>query len=121
MADQTLNGLAAGLRQSAQQVQRRTTAAVSKTLVDMEADGKALAPVDTGNLRNSITNTGPLNTGGAIEGQVGPTAEYGVYVELGTSRMRAQPFMGPAADRRIPGFVQAMEQIGFGLVEDATS
>lgn len=29
----------------------------------------------------------------------GPTVEYAVYQETGTSKMEARPFMGPAADR----------------------
>ena len=29
---------------------------------------------------------------------VGPTVDYGIYVELGTRRMAARPFLGPATE-----------------------
>lgn len=40
---------------------------------------------------------------------VGPTAEYGIYQELGTSKMKAQPYLFPAArevQRSIPRIIQ---------------
>ena len=69
---------------------------VSKVAADVEADAKALAPVDTGKLRNSIgtEKTGPLSR------VVYATAEYAVFVEHGTAVQMADPFMGPAADRQ---------------------
>jgi HK97 gp10 family phage protein len=80
--------------------------AVRKTALDIEADAKALAPVDTGNLKNSIGSD--VQT---LAAEIGPTASYAPFLEAGTSRMAAQPFMGPAFDRRSPGLVAAMEQI----------
>jgi len=35
--------------------------------------------------------------------------EYGLFQELGTSRMAAQPFMVPAVEAVRPGFVKAMK------------
>jgi HK97 gp10 family phage protein len=80
---------------------------VAKVALDIEAAAKVAAPVDTGFLKNSISTT--------VEGlsaEVGPTASYSMYVEYGTSRMRPQPFMGPAFDANVGKFEQAMEQIG---------
>ena len=66
---------------------------------------RELCPVDTGRLRNSITHR--LGGGGfdfpgmgasaGKEVTVGSEVEYAAYVELGTSRTRAQPFLRPAA------------------------
>jgi HK97 gp10 family phage protein len=81
--------------------------AVRKTALDIEADAKALAPVDTGNLKGSIS----VDSLGPLAAEIGPTATYGIFQEYGTSRMPPQPFMGPAFDRRSPGLVAAMEQI----------
>ena len=80
---------------------------VRKAGAEVERGAKRLAPVDTGNLRNSIgtSQRGPLTV------EVGPTAAYGAYVEFGTYRMRAQPYMGPATDAAEPGFLAAMELI----------
>lgn len=91
---------------------RLANTAVRKTAHDIAADAKSFAPVDTGNLKNSIgTDATAIGGGGNYEAVIGPTASYGVFLETGTSRMAAQPFMGPAADRRIPAFIAAMEQI----------
>ena len=71
--------------------------AVARALdaVGMAAEGhaKALCPVDTGRLRNSITHV-QLD---AHHEAIGTNVEYGRYVELGTSRADAQPFLVPAA------------------------
>lgn len=47
-----------------------------------EGYAKKLCPVDTGNLRNSITHTVADN--GERAAYVGTNSEYGVYVECGT-------------------------------------
>lgn len=105
--------LAATIGTNAPKVKRLAGVVVRKTAQDIAADAKAIAPVDTGNLKGSIG----ISAVNDLTQEVGPTAEYGIYLELGTSRMPAQPFMGPATDRRTPGFVQAMELIGQGLVD----
>lgn len=62
--------------------------------IGMEAEGyaKDLCPVDTGRLRGSITHT----TDGSAA-YIGTNVTYGKYVELGTARMAAQPYLAPAA------------------------
>lgn len=86
---------------------------VRKSLVDGVAAAKNRVPVDTGNLKGSIGHSDLRTVGsaGSISGEFGPTAEYGPYVELGTSRMAPQPYMGPAADYIAPSFEQAMAQL----------
>lgn len=80
---------------------------VRKTVSDIEAGAKVKAPVDTGNLRNSISGgmTGPLT------GKVEATADYAQYVELGTHKAPAQPYMTPAAEEARASFKAAMKQI----------
>lgn len=56
-----------------------------------EGYAKRLCPVDTGLLRNSIAHAVSGNTA-----YIGTNVEYGPYVELGTTRTRAQPFLKPA-------------------------
>ena len=51
------------------------------------------APVDTGNLRNSITHTVDEEEPAAY---IGTNVEYAPYQELGTIHMEAQPFLKPA-------------------------
>lgn len=104
--------LATDLKASGPKAKQMAGTVVRKTAADIAADAKNIAPVDTGNLKGSIG----VSKVGQLESEVGPTANYGIYLELGTSRMPAQPFMGPATDRRVPAFVQAMEQIVDGIL-----
>ena len=58
-----------------------------------EGYAKKLAPVDTGNLRNSITHE---VDDGEPAVYIGTNVEYAPYVCLGTIHMKAQPFLKPA-------------------------
>ena len=58
-----------------------------------EGYAKKLAPVDTGNLRNSITHD---VDDGEPAAYIGTNVEYAPYVCLGTIHMAAQPFLKPA-------------------------
>jgi HK97 gp10 family phage protein len=87
-------------------------AVVRKSAFDVERLGKQNAPVDTGHLRNTISTdfTGD-GRGGSLVAEIGPTADYGLYVEAGTSRQAPQPYMGPAADVVEPQFNAAMASL----------
>lgn len=63
--------------------------------IGLQAEGyaKMLCPVDTGRLRNSITHT--VDVAGQ-KAYVGTNVEYAAYVEFGTSKTRAQPYIQPA-------------------------
>ena len=61
-----------------------------------EASAKEHAPVDTGNLRRSITHE--LHGGRKPFGRVGTNVRYGIYQELGTRHHPAHPFMRPAIE-----------------------
>ena len=81
---------------------------VRKTAFDVEADAKNSVPVDTGNLKNSIQTEIASN----FEATIGPRGvEYDMYVEFGTSRQTAQPYMTPAAENARPKFEQAMNNL----------
>ena len=54
-------------------------------------------PVDTGRLRSSITNEVGQDGEGLVA-VIGTNVEYAPYVELGTSKMAAQPFLLPALE-----------------------
>jgi HK97 gp10 family phage protein len=87
--------------------------ALRKTAHDIEADAKALAPVDTGALKNSIsTDISGDGRFASMHAEIGPTVDYAHFVEAGTSRMGPQPYMRPAAERRFPGFRRAILDIG---------
>ena len=66
--------------------------AVRDLVLLVEAEAKKACPVDTGKLRASIT---PVIESWAA-GYVGTNTAYAPYVEYGTRKMAAQPFLEPA-------------------------
>jgi HK97 gp10 family phage protein len=87
--------------------------AVRKTAYDIEATSKVFCPVDTGNLRNSISTTITASGRDAeMTAEIGPTASYGAFVEFGTSRMAPHAYMGPAFDRHAHQLVTAFGKLG---------
>lgn len=105
-----LNKLAVDLGRASGNIVKRSSLAIRKTAHDIEADAKRFCPVDTGNLRNSISTDSVLS-GGGLSAEIGPTAEYAAYVEYGTSKMAPRAYMGPAFDRHAGQLVTALEHI----------
>jgi HK97 gp10 family phage protein len=79
---------------------------VGKAAHDCEAMAKANAPVDTGFLRNSIQAVKISN--GIWQVNVG--AAYGFFVEFGTRRSGAQPFLYPAFLKAAAALNQALRR-----------
>ena len=74
---------------------REARRVVAEVAYEIEADAKELCPVDTGRLRSSITTALAATYPGA---EVGTNVEYAPYVEFGTYRQQAQPYLTPAAE-----------------------
>lgn len=106
-----LNALAASLAASAVRVTGETQQVVAKSGLALQADAQALAPSLTGTLRGSIKADI-----GALVATVGPTVDYGGYVEYGTSDTAPQPYMGPALDKNADPFVADLEEVTDGLL-----
>lgn len=90
-----------------QQFHAQASQVVRKTALDIEAGAKQLVPVDTGLLKNSIQTTMESE----LTGVVFTNTEYAVFVEYGTSRMSAQPYMTPAAESQRQPFIRAIQTI----------
>ena len=71
-----------------------------------ESYAKKLAPVDTGNLRNSITHAQEDENTEVI----GTNVEYAPYQELGTHKMAPHPFLRPAAENHASEYKQIWER-----------
>lgn len=67
------------------------------------------APVDTAALRNSITSESGMT--GDLQYTVQDGVEYGVFQELGTSKMAAQPFLVPALEHNRQAFQNAFKEL----------
>lgn len=99
--------------------------AVGRGALRVEGRSKLAAPVEFGNLQNSIsTDIGDLNF------EVGPEANYGGFVEEGTTGPypienafgrgilvmhpgnSPQPYMGPSFDRELPKTLREIRDAG---------
>lgn len=107
--------------------------AVRNVAFAVERLAKQKAPVDTGALRASIytvmdgeDNTVPMVPSDEARrvwvpaprdmfvAHVGPSVDYGLYVELGTRYMAAQPYLLPAlreAERIVPGEFRVVAEV----------
>lgn len=94
----------------AAQVRPKTEVALAKAAFDTQIAAIKRAPVDTGNLASSLvaTRTGDLRW------QVTAHAEYAIYVEMGTRKMAAQPYLLPSLQEVWPSMMQALRNVGIG-------
>jgi len=77
---------------------------LAKTAFDTESLAKVYAPVDTGNLMNSIAADKVRD----MTWRVTASAEYAIYVEIGTRRMDADPYLEPALRATWPAAISAI-------------
>lgn len=73
----------------------------------IERGAKTGAPVDTGALKNTIFSA----QAGSLTYKVTAPQHYAVYVEKGTRKMRAQPFLKPAIDAERPKLISNLRKI----------
>ena len=85
---------------------------VAKAAHEIEAQAKVNAPVRTGTLRRSIHTV--IEQGGQ-RAVIGPSVEYGFYVEYGSRGRAPQPFMRPAAEAVLPRFATGVKVALAGL------
>lgn len=102
-----LNRLAGAERRRAQQDGLEAGARIVETYA------KLLVPVDTGTLKGSIM----VDEVTPVQAVIAPHTDYAEYVEFGTSRMEAQPYMRPALDEHEAEIVQAVRDTVAAFVE----
>lgn len=85
----------------------RASGIIQSGATNIETDAKAHAPVRTGELRDSIHTT----TETPLSATVGADAGHAAFVELGTRRMAARPFMLPAFERTKDRIVQEFKKL----------
>lgn len=84
-------------------VEANSRMAVKTNADRIRDEARRRAPVRTGYLRGSIHSEG-VTAGKTAE--VWVEADYGVYVEMGTYKMAAQPFFLPAIEAVAPEFFE---------------
>lgn len=93
--DLDATAFAAALQDQLKQLGLRTEQSVLRLGIDVQNRARELAPVDTGRLRGSITHV-PGRDGRGYYVDVGSNVEYAPFVEFGTSKQPAQPWLRPA-------------------------
>lgn len=83
--------------------------AMTRSVSLVERDAKTLVPVATGNLQRSITNEVTGGADGAV-GTVGTNVSYARYVEDGTYKMRARPYLKPSLQKNLAAIGREFEQ-----------
>ena len=91
-------------------IEQATTEQIARALeaIGLQAEGyaKMLCPVDTGNLRNSITHTVDADEQKAY---VGTNVEYAPYVELGSRGRKGKHMLQRAATEHSDEYKLLME------------
>lgn len=112
----TAQQFAAELAKEAAQAKTEVAKIVRAAAFELQGLARVNAPVDTGALRASISVGHPsgrnLKTDD-LEAQVGPTVEYGAFVEFGTAMRGGRPYMTPAAEAVIPAFERRLLEFPF--------
>lgn len=73
----------------------------------IERMAKTKAPVDTGALKNTIFSA----KAGKLTYKVTAPQHYAIFVEKGTRKMRAQPFLKPSLDAERPKLISNLRKI----------
>jgi HK97 gp10 family phage protein len=92
------------LHQIQRELPNKIAAELNSAAHSMEVLAKALAPVDTGYMREHVSQT-KMAAEGDLTARVESEADYSLYVEYGTVNMSSQPFFTPA-------FESAKRQLG---------
>jgi hypothetical protein len=133
--------LARDMQRHTDEFPARAQLVTEKALFDIEAIGKVESPYDTGFNAGSISTDI-----GVLSGEVGPTSDYGGILELGVPHpfvinarpggmlhfmidgedvfaksvthppISPRPYMGPAFDRVLPQYEDALGQLGEQVV-----
>lgn len=74
-------------------------AATETVELDMIPDAVRGSPVKTGRNRRSISGDARFGPTGHVEGRLFTESGYGGYLEVGTARMAARPYLAPAVEK----------------------
>ena len=72
-------------------------------------DARQLVPVKTGRLRDSIVAETPTMSGDEIRCVISASTTYALFVELGTWKMKARPYLKPSLYKNQEAFIRDMK------------
>lgn len=88
------------------EVQNGITKQIAASTLTIESQAKVNTPVDTGRLRSSINSVIKPNVG-----VVATNVEYAPFVEFGTVKQSAKPFLYPAWNAQRQKFLNALRSL----------
>ncbi|MGM9987231.1 MAG: HK97-gp10 family putative phage morphogenesis protein [Bacillaceae bacterium] len=98
------------ISQVSEEKQARINDVVSDTLLKIQAGAKQRSPVDTGHMKRNIKVEMLDDSHGKV-GTKAEDVEYAHFVEFGTSKQSAQPFLFPAAEDERPNFHAEIKKV----------
>ena len=126
MRTEAADAIVAKLGDMAQGLEAKIIKVVAKTAADIALNASRQVPVRTGSLRDSIRvereeDDSPLSqlvkAGGTYDPRVG-AVDYAAYVNFGTSKMPARPFLtAPAEEARAKFLTEIWRAINGGLTD----
>ena len=85
--------------------------ALDETLdIDIQTEAKELSPKKTGTNARSI-GIEVEEVGGRVEGSIFTQSGYGGYLEVGTSKMAARPYLWPAVEHHAKKVFERMRSL----------
>lgn len=96
-------------------VEAATVRALTGAALIVQGAAKGLSPVDTGNLRSSISHE--VNPDHA---KIGTNVEYAPYLEYGTVKMAAQPYLRPGLDNNKRAIETSMSEVYRAAIKAVT-
>lgn len=88
-------------------IQREADSIIMNTALRVETRAKQLAPVDTGYLKQHIK----AEKTGMLSADVDSSANYSIYLEMGTRKMAPHAFMRPALKQEEVFFFQKLQNL----------
>lgn len=113
-----LGAVRASFKRASGRIGAEVAGVVRKSAAAVERSAKANAPVLTGELRDDIVSTTITGDGrsSAMSATISSTSDHAAYVELGTSKMAAEPYLGPAFDAELPNFEAGVARAGGTII-----
>ncbi|GCE49197.1 HK97 gp10 family phage protein [Thermosporothrix hazakensis] len=102
-----LDKVLADLDQAVDELENRTEQELLATGKECKNEAQKRVPVRTGRLKNSIS----YEQTDRYEVLVGTNVEYAPYVEFGTRKMQAQPYLLPAFEISRKGLVERLKKL----------
>jgi HK97 gp10 family phage protein len=93
------------------EMEPRAWSVINKYGWEIASEAAKLAPVDTGALRSSLLSESGFVSEDKLTFTIQDGVEYGIFQELGTSKMAAQPFLVPAVEAWTQRFLAAFSEL----------